>query len=65
MSDDILRRLAPQVRNWGKWGPDDEVGTLNDITPDAIAAAARLAGPGGPAGWPLPNLGRGVRAALG
>ena len=43
MSDDILRKLALQVRNWGKWGPDDEIGTLNYITPDAIAAACRLA----------------------
>jgi hypothetical protein len=43
MSDDILRTLAMQVRNWGKWGPDDEIGTLNYITPDAIAAACRLA----------------------
>src|SRR5512134_3821018 len=43
MSDDILRKLALQVRNWGKWGPDDEIGTLNYITPDTIAAACRLA----------------------
>src|SRR5262245_52076378 len=43
MSEDILRSLALQVRNWGTWGPDDEIGTLNYITPDTIAAAARLA----------------------
>ena len=43
MSEDTLRKLVMQVRNWGKWGPDDEIGTLNYITPDAIAAAARLA----------------------
>jgi kynurenine formamidase len=43
MSEDILRKLVLQVRNWGKWGPDDEIGTLNYITPDTIAAAARLA----------------------
>ena len=30
----------------GAWGPDDEIGTLNDITPEAIAAAARLAATG-------------------
>src|ERR671935_2181048 len=42
MSEEILRKLALQVRNWGKWGPDDEIGTLNYITPDTIAAAARL-----------------------
>ena len=27
----------------GRWGPNDEIGTLNFITPDAIAAACRLA----------------------
>ena len=43
MSEDALRTLALQVRNWGRWGPDDELGTLNYITPDTIAAARRLA----------------------
>ncbi len=42
MSEDKLRALALAVRNWGRWGPDDELGTLNYITPDAIANAARL-----------------------
>lgn len=28
--------------NWGRWGPDDQRGTLNYITPDVAAAAARL-----------------------
>lgn len=39
---DSLHELALQVRNWGKWGPDDELGTLNYITPDAVARAAQL-----------------------
>ena len=43
MSEEALRKLAMQVRNWGRWGPNDEIGTLNFITPDAIAAACRLA----------------------
>lgn len=43
MSEAALRQLALQVRNWGKWGPEDEIGTLNYITPDRIAAACRLA----------------------
>jgi kynurenine formamidase len=43
MSDATLRKLAMRVRNWGRWGPSDEIGTLNFITPDAIAAACRLA----------------------
>ncbi len=35
-------RLFEQVKNWGHWGPDDERGTLNYLTPGMVAAAARL-----------------------
>jgi len=28
--------------NWGKWGPDDEIGVLNLVTPETIVAAAGL-----------------------
>src|SRR5687767_9749484 len=42
MSEETLRKLALSVRNWGRWGPDDEIGTLNYITPETIAAASRL-----------------------
>ncbi|ORV41148.1 cyclase [Mycolicibacter engbaekii] len=38
-----FRRVAQSVRNWGRWGDDDELGTLNLITPGKIAAAAGLA----------------------
>ncbi|MCG7299985.1 cyclase family protein [Brevibacterium ravenspurgense] len=27
-------------KNWGKWGPDDEVGALNYLTPEKVAADA-------------------------
>jgi kynurenine formamidase len=37
-----VQRLAPIVRNWGRWGPDDEAGTLNFITPAKVVAAAGL-----------------------
>ena len=30
------------LSNWGRWGPDDELGTLNLITPQKKAAAAAL-----------------------
>jgi kynurenine formamidase len=32
--------LAAQVRNWGRWGADDQLGTLNFITPEVVATAA-------------------------
>ena len=39
---DILRETAEKCKNWGRWGPDDEIGTLNFITPEDIVAAAQL-----------------------
>src|SRR5579862_2703288 len=32
---DELRALAQRVSNWGRWGADDQRGTLNLITPEA------------------------------
>src|SRR3954462_6503322 len=34
--------LARTVNNWGRWGSDDERGTLNLLTPAHVAAAAAL-----------------------
>ncbi len=37
-----LREAAEKYRNWGKWGPNDEIGTLNYTRPEDIVAAAQL-----------------------
>ncbi len=42
MSDDF-RALGAELSNWGRWGKADRIGTLNHITPERRAAAARLA----------------------
>jgi kynurenine formamidase len=34
--------LFAEVCNWGRWGSDDERGTLNYLTPDEVRAAAAL-----------------------
>ncbi|MHB8576719.1 MAG: cyclase family protein, partial [Dehalococcoidia bacterium] len=34
------RRVAEKVRNWGRWGKDDQLGTLNFITAEKIIQAA-------------------------
>jgi kynurenine formamidase len=34
------RATAKKVRNWGRWGPKDELGTLNFITPAKLKQAA-------------------------
>ena len=31
-----------RLRNWGRWGADDEIGTLNFITPEKVKEAAAL-----------------------
>jgi kynurenine formamidase len=33
---DELKALAQRVSNWGRWGGDDQRGTLNFITPEAV-----------------------------
>ena len=37
-----FRSAADDVRNWGRWGDDDELGTLNFITDEKVAEAAGL-----------------------
>jgi kynurenine formamidase len=37
-----MSSTEPQARtNWGRWGPDDEIGALNLITPERTREAAR------------------------
>src|SRR2546427_11972293 len=38
----LLEEHCKKFRNWGRWGPEDEIGTLNFITPDVIKRAATL-----------------------
>lgn len=37
-----LRDAAEKYKNWGKWGPNDEIGTLNYTSAEDIVAAAQL-----------------------
>lgn len=39
---DEFRRTGDAVRNWGRWGDADELGTLNFITADKVAQGASL-----------------------
>ncbi len=39
---DEFHELARKVNNWGRWGADDELGTLNLITPEVVRGAAGL-----------------------
>ncbi|MCU1639721.1 MAG: cyclase family protein [Microbacteriaceae bacterium] len=37
-----FRDVGARLSNWGRWGSDDELGTLNFLTPERRAAAAKL-----------------------
>jgi hypothetical protein len=39
---DQLRAWEGELSNWGRWGPADQRGTLNLITPERTVAATRL-----------------------
>lgn len=38
----MIDELISRVSNWGRWGDDDQLGTLNYITEERVAAAAQL-----------------------
>jgi kynurenine formamidase len=48
LTEQQFDELANRLSNWGRWGADDEAGTLNFITPDKIKAAAGLVRDGRP-----------------
>jgi kynurenine formamidase len=37
-----FERIFEQVKNWGRWGSDDELGTLNLVTEEKVREAASL-----------------------
>jgi len=39
--EDVLGWMTT-LSNWGRWGPEDELGTLNLITPEKRVQAGRL-----------------------
>ena len=38
--NDRFHEISTEVRNWGRWGDDDRLGTLNLLTDEAVAHAA-------------------------
>lgn len=42
LTRDAIYDAARKISNWGRWGEDDQIGTLNNVTPSDIVAAAGL-----------------------
>ncbi len=51
-----------ELSNWGRWGKDDQIGTLNNVTPPDIVAAGKLIKKGKAFALGIP-LGQAVRSA--
>ncbi|MFI5667064.1 cyclase family protein [Streptomyces sp. NPDC051704] len=56
--------IAKRVNNWGRWGADDEIGTLNLITAEVVRAAAAEVRTGVRIPLALPLKEDGVQAGL-
>lgn len=56
-----FKALGKRLSNWGRWGAEDRLGTLNFITPQTIAAGAALAKTGKLFDLGLPVSSRGVQ----
>ncbi|MEU7814345.1 cyclase family protein [Pseudonocardia sp. NPDC049154] len=54
-----VEALAAKYRTWGHWGPDDELGAANRVTPERIVAAAGLVRRGAVFSLALPMDGEG------
>ncbi len=39
---DVIHQAFEKYRNWGKWGPEDQLGTLNYITPEVVRHSAQM-----------------------
>jgi kynurenine formamidase len=37
-----IYEAAEKLSNWGRWGKEDQIGTLNNVTPEDIVNAAKL-----------------------
>ena len=61
-SEALVDALCLRYRNWGRWGDDDERGTLNFITPEAIVEAATLIRTGRVVSCALPFDGSGPQS---
>ncbi|MFI7667968.1 cyclase family protein [Nocardia sp. NPDC049526] len=59
-----LLEIAERVNNWGRWGDDDEIGTLNLITDDVVRDAAATVHTGHRVALAVPLQQNGIQTGL-
>jgi kynurenine formamidase len=42
LSLEVIKKWGRELSNWGRWGDDDQLGTLNLLTPERVRDAATL-----------------------
>jgi kynurenine formamidase len=60
-----FREIGKRLSNWGRWGDDDRIGTLNHLTPARVAAAAQGVRSGRIVNLGLPLSGQGIQVGVG
>lgn len=56
-----IKAVGKELSNWGRWGPDDELGTLNFITPQKLVEAGTLIKQGKAISLAIPFNSKGVQ----
>ena len=59
-----IKALGKELSNWGRWGPSDERGALNFITPQKLVEAASLIKQGKVISMSIPFNAKGVQSGL-
>jgi kynurenine formamidase len=59
-----IAEASEKLSNWGRWGKDDQIGTLNFVTPEKVAAAAKLVKTGKVFGMGIPLNANGPQSGL-
>ncbi|MEV6770026.1 cyclase family protein [Nocardia sp. NPDC051030] len=59
-----ILEIAKRVNNWGRWGEDDEIGTLNLITDEVVREAAATVRSGRRVGLAVPLQQNGIQTGM-
>jgi kynurenine formamidase len=59
-----IYEAAEKLKNWGRWGAEDRIGTLNHVTPELVASASKLVRTGEVFAMGIPLNNKGPQSGL-